>query len=236
MKKYMLTLILTSHASSVIIAMHQKAYSQVIATSEKATLPDQIKPSLYEQFSNLPIELRHVISQYLTPQAPNVLTRAPGFNNTPATASEVESIKDYLRTLYVMQYNQKSGLEVSFKKPSINQIAAYNALQYAPQNKYGQHTLEITALAVACGADMTRDLVFGESLKKNSPTSLLQQVGSMNGYKQHYEKLVHDAVKNDYVPMAKLSIAAGFKDQLIKHVDSRPPAIKIINYLIDSNN
>lgn len=236
MKKYILTLILTSHASSAIIAMNQKADLQVIATSEKAILPDQIKPSLHEQFSNLPIELRREISQYLTPQAPSVLTRAPGFNNATTTASEIESIKDYLRTLYVMQYNQKSALEISFKKPSINQIAAYNALKYATQNKYGQHTIEITGLAVACGADITRDLASGKSLKKSSTTWLLQQAGSINGYKQHYEKLVHDAVKNDYVPMAKLSIAAGFKDQLIEHVDSRPPAIKIIHYLIDSSN
>ena len=135
-----------------------------------------------------------------------------------------------------MNGNQEAEPQKASNKPSINQLATHNALKYATQNKYGQDTLEITALAVACGADMTRNLATGELHQPRSAVSILQQVGSMNGYKQHYEKLVHDAVKNDYVPMAKLSIAAGFKDQLIKHLNSRPPAIKIINYLIDSSN
>jgi len=208
--------------------------------AQKANKAEPVEQSLYGRFSNLPIELRYEILQYLCLQAPERLADFPKY--TIADAQESELIKDVLRTQYWLQKLQticpwfQQDIGSIEHRSYIYDIALFSATQ----NLYGKHNFEIAALALACGAGINKECCMLTPLTRAAEHNLCPVVKMLLGRGASgtpYASPLFYAIKNDNVAMTQLFIDNGInlsdKNDSFIHAAARGNAYHVIKFLHD---
>ena len=208
--------------------------------AQKANKAEPVEQSLYGRFSNLPIELRYEILQYLCLQAPERLADFPKY--TIADAQESELIKDVLRTQYWLQKLQticpwfQQDIGSIEHRSYIYDIALFSATQ----NLYGKHNFEIAALALTCGAGINKECCMLTPLSRAAEHNLYPIVKMLlerGASAAPYASPLFYAIKNDNVAMTKLFIDNGInlshKNDSLMHTAARMNAHRIIKFLHD---